>query len=290
MFEDDIEGLIESRYDSLSPQLKQAARFAVDNPDQIAVNSMRTVASQARVHPSSMLRLARNLGFSGYDAFRDRFRERLTRRTSETWSRRARNLRERRRPNAQDGLVGEILQQEIENLRLTFDEGFAARLTEAAEAICRARNVYVLGLRSLYPIAFYLDYVLRTFMGNVCLMSGTGGTFPDDLRRVDERDVLVAFSYHPYASDTVRAVAFAREHGAKIVAVTDSKVSPIATADDTVILVSNSTPSLFPTILPAFAVAEALAAVLVTKTGRGTMAEIARSEEQLERFGVYVDL
>jgi DNA-binding MurR/RpiR family transcriptional regulator len=289
MYDDDIDHLIETNYESLSPQLRQAARFVIDNPEEIAVNSMRAAAAKAQVHPTSMLRLARQLGFEGYDSFRNRFRDRVTRRQTSTWSNRARNLRQRKAPASDEGLAQEIFRQEVENLRITFDETLAARLNEAEERIRTARGVYILGLRSLYPVAFYLDYVCRMFMGNVHLMSGIGGTFPDDLRRVDETDTLVAFSYDPYAADTVQAVAFAHDRGARIVAVTDSRLSPIATPDATVIVVSTTTSSLFPTILPAFAVVEALAASMVSKAGQDTMAEIARSEEQLARFGVYLE-
>jgi DNA-binding MurR/RpiR family transcriptional regulator len=289
MYDDEIDQLIEATYETLSPQLRQAARFVIDNPEQIAVNSMRASAAKAHVHPTSMLRLARQLGFEGYDSFRNRFRDRVTRRDSAPWSDRARSLRERTPAGSDEGLAHEIFRQEVENLHITFNETLAARVREAEERICKARTVYVLGLRSLYPVAFYFDYVCRMFMGNVHLMSGTGGTFPDDLRRIDERDTLVAFSYDPYATDTVEAVAYARERGASIVAITDSRLSPIAAPDDCTIVVSNTTSSLFPTILPAFAVVEVLAASLISRAGQETMDEIASSEEQLARFGVYVE-
>jgi DNA-binding MurR/RpiR family transcriptional regulator len=127
------------------------------------------------------------------------------------------------------------------------------------------------------------------FMGKTVLLTGTGGTFADDLRRVEKGDTVVAFSYHPYARDSVKAVNFAGKKGARIIAVTDSRVSPIMAPAKVGIVVSNTTPSLFPTILPAFAVAQALAALLVQESGDETMANIARTESQLEAFGVYFD-
>jgi hypothetical protein len=45
--------LIEKRFPSLSPQLREAARFALDHPQDVALESMRSAAAKARVHPNS---------------------------------------------------------------------------------------------------------------------------------------------------------------------------------------------------------------------------------------------
>lgn len=284
-----IDKLITDQFGSLSPQLRLAARFAIDNPDEIAVNSMRNVAAKAGVRPSTMLRLARQLGFDGYDQLRDQFRERLKAGGESPWSGRARDLRKSSVPSSRNALIDRLLADEHDNLQKTFDGETAKNLRQACQIIRSSRLVYVLGLRSLFPVAFYFHYVCRMFMGKTVLLTGTGGTFADDLRRVEKGDTVVAFSYHPYARDSVKAVNFAGKKGARIIAVTDSRVSPIMAPAKVGIVVSNTTPSLFPTILPAFAVAQALAALLVQESGDETMANIARTESQLEAFGVYFD-
>ncbi len=290
MNDSEIISLIEQRFSGLSPQLRQAARFVIDNPETIALNSMRSAAESAKVHPSTMLRLARQLGFDSYDPFRDRFRDWLMARgSSSSWSGRAQTLRRQPRGSASATLVENMVAQEQDNLRATFDADALERLNKACALISGARRVYILGLRSLFPIAFYFHYVCRMFMNKTVLLTGVGGTFADELRNVDSNDVLIAFSYQPYARDTVKAVKFARERGARIVAVSDSRVAPVIGSAEVGIVVSNATPSLFPTILPGFAVAQALVALLVSESGDETMAEIARSELQLDSFGVYVD-
>jgi DNA-binding MurR/RpiR family transcriptional regulator len=284
-----IDKLITDQFESLSPQLRLAARFAIDNPDEIAVNSMRNVAAKAGVRPSTMLRLARQLGFAGYDELRDLFRERVKAGAGSTWSGRARDLRKRGPSSSGHALIDRLIADEHDNLQKTFDAETAKSLRQACQIIRSSRLVYVLGLRSLFPVAFYFHYVCRMFMGKTVLLTGTGGTFADDLRRVEKADTVVAFSYHPYARDSVKAVTFAQKKGAKIIAVTDSRVSPIITPAKVGIVVSNTTPSLFPTILPAFAVAQALAALLIQESGEETMANLARTESQLAAFGVYFD-
>lgn len=284
-----IDKLITDQFESLSPQLRLAARFAIDNPDEIAVNSMRNVAAKAGVQPGTMLRLAQQLGFAGYDQLRDLFRKRVKAGVGSTWSGRARSLRKSGAASSGHTLIDRLVADEHDNLQKTFDAETAKSLRQACQIIGSSRLVYVLGLRSLFPVAFYFHYVCRMFMGKTVLLTGTGGTFADDLRRVEKGDTVVAFSYHPYARDSVKAVAFAAKRGARVIAVTDSRVSPIIAPAKVGIVVSNTTPSLFPTILPAFAVAQALATLLVQESGEETMANLARTESQLSAFGVYFE-
>lgn len=286
MQNDSIDALITEYYDGLSPQLKLAARFAVDNPEEIAVSSMRSVAAKAGVHPSTMLRFAQQLGFAGYDELREIFRERLRAGAGPSWSGRAKSLRT---SSSSSALIDRLLIDEQDNLQKTFNAETVESLHRACAIIGSSRAVYVLGLRSLFPVAFYFHYICRMFMGRTVLLTGTGGTFADDLRRIGTEDAVVAFSYQPYARDSVTAVRFARRKGAKVVAITDSRVSPIMPPADVGVVVSNVTPSLFPTILPAFAVAQALAALLVQESGDETMAELAKTETQLAAFRIYLD-
>lgn len=280
---------IQVRFLTLSPQLRKAAQFVIDNPEEIALHSMRAIAGLAEVHPNVMLRLARELGYSSYAPFRQQFRGWILARGTTSWVGRAQDLRKRGRGTHSSALVEDFIQQEVENLHTTFGPGIVPRLDEAASMIGEARQVYVVGLRSLFSVGFYFHYVCRMFMRKSILLTGVGGTFADDLRNVDRSDVMIAFSYDPYSTDTVKAVKFARDRGARTIVITDSKDSPIASGEGVTIIVSNNAKSLFPTMLPAFAIVQMLTTLLVAEGNEETLAAIARSESQLNRFGVYLD-
>ncbi len=117
---------------------------------------------------------------------------------------------------------------------------------------------------------------------------GFAGTFADDLRRAGPNDALLVFSYEPYARDAISALRFARERGLRIVSVTDSVVSPIAAQASALIVAANTTPSLFPSVVPALSIAQALVALLVARGGRASLQEIEKSEAQLREFAVYL--
>ncbi|MFP3185495.1 MurR/RpiR family transcriptional regulator [Paraburkholderia sp.] len=206
-----------------------------------------------------------------------------------TFVKRAAELRRRSAHEGRSKLLSEVFNTEMVNLDQTLGDQNAAAFNTARQALGRARNIYILGLRSLFPAAYYLHYVCCMFCGNTTLLAGTGGTLADELRRIDAEDVLIAFSFSPYAVTSVNACDFARERGAKIIAITDSAVSPIAVGASVTLLAPNTSPSLIPSILPAMAVAQTLASLMVTDGGEERLAEISNSETQLRRFSVYIE-
>jgi DNA-binding MurR/RpiR family transcriptional regulator len=283
-----IDKLIEAQFSALPPKLRQAARYAIDHPKDIALESMRAAAGHAGVQAGVMLRLARQLGFDTYEAFRQPYRDWLAEGGS-SFAGRATALRKRPQHDADAGLVADILDAEVRNLGSSLGPAALPALKAAHGLLAGARRIYVIGLRSLYPAAYHFSYACGMFLDKVTLLSGVGGTLADELRRIGPDDALVAYSQAPYAQAAVTAVEFARERGAGVVAVTDSAVSPIAPGAKALLLVANDTPSLFPSVVPALSIAQTLAAMLVAHSGEESLREIGNSEAQLQRFGVYAE-
>jgi DNA-binding MurR/RpiR family transcriptional regulator len=284
----EVEKLISERYQSLPPKLKVAARHVLDAPRDIAIQSMRSVAADAKLQPAAMLRLARELGFDSYESFRALYVNWLS--SGEmTFVARAKSLRKRRVSDGQEKLFAEMYDTEVVGLDRTLGAANAAAFEAAKKVLVASRRFYVLGLRSLFPAAYYLDYACRLFSDKSVLVTGVGGAIADELRRATAKDVLVVFSFEPYARLTVEAVQYAVERHVKIVAVTDSVVSPIAESASVVLLAPNAGPALVPSILPAMAAAQALANLMVTAGGAATLGEIARSDAQLHRLQAYAD-
>lgn len=283
---EDIDALIDRRFAKLSPRLQQAARFIVDNPTIIALRSMRAAAASAQVDPSTMVRLAQELGFPGYGPLRDGYRQKLFL-DEAARTRRAKQLRSQKGTFHAEAIVNEFLEQNHRNLKNSFSPESTAAMDEIGGMLRSSRAIFVLGLRSLYPVSFFFHYVLRLFSDSSVLLTGTGGTFADDLRLAREDDVLLVFGYRPYSRDAMTAVRFARSQKLRIVAVTDSRVSPVARLADHVIVVANEATSMLPTVIPFLAVAETLATLMLGGAGNEAIRRLEKSERQLRGLRVY---
>ena len=277
---------IAETFPRLSPQLQRAARHVLDNPDDVALISLRQLAARAGVHPATLVRLIRAFGFGGYDEFREPFRQRL-RVSAGGYLERARDLQARGAGGEAVALLDEIRSSAVGNLEETFAVNGTDRLLACAGLLAAARRIYVVGLRSCFPVAFYFHYACRMFRDQVMLLEGRGGTFVDDLRDFAPDDVMFAVSFEPYALETVRATQYAFDHGGKVVAVTDSLLSPVAENTGNVLLVKSEGPAVFHYISTTVALAEALVVLMVAEGGAEALRSIEAGERRLADFDTY---
>ncbi len=277
--------IVES-FDDLTPQVQAAARFVLEHPQDVALLSMREQARRAGVPPVTMLRLARQLGFEDYKAFRHIHAAAL-RPGGTRFSDKAQGLQKRARHGGAASLAEQMEQSFSRQVGgLTAHNG-AEALPEAAAAIERARRVYVLGLRSCFAVAYHFAYVYGLFRDNGLLLDGPGDTGMDALRHAGPQDALLGISLAPYTRAAVAQVDFAASRRVSIVAITDSPLSPLARAAQSSLLVPTDGPSFFHGVTPAFAAAETLLALLAARAGDKALAAIRNAEVQLGAFDTY---
>jgi len=271
-------------YASLSPQLRRAADYALGEPEDVALMSMRRVAGRAGVPPSTMNRLARHYGFDGYVPFRRVFQSRV-RHQSAGYGERARDLQDL--AGDARGLVDAVCRSGVDNLEKTFRLNGPEKFVGAANAIMAANRVFVVGLRSCYPVARFFHYVYGFFKDNGHLLDTEGGAFAGGLRSLKKGDVMLAVSFHPYARETLSALEFAKSRKCGAVVITDNPLSPLMRFSENPLIVDNATPSFFHSLAPAVAVIEALIAVMVAEGGKQALNAIYESEQQLQDFDAY---
>lgn len=280
---DQLAALIRARFSELSPQFQMGAAFLLDHPDEVAVSSMRKVAERAQVQPASLVRLSQQLGFPGWNELRNLFVARVRTRP-EPLTTRARSLV---KANAKDALANDLLVAQQHNLDVTAAHN--ARVTiETARLLRRAPHVYVAGFRSCYAVAFGLVYGYRLFRSSVSLLSGEAGTLEMQLRSIARDSATIVISFAPYSVEAARVAEAALEKGSKLIAITDSAVSPIALNADKVLIFSHESPSFFPSLVAATAIAESLVAHLLALEGSDAIAELEIAEQSLHAKGAYV--
>jgi DNA-binding MurR/RpiR family transcriptional regulator len=282
---DQLAALIRARFSELSPQFQMGAAFLLDHPDEVAVSSMRKVAERAQVQPASLVRLSQQLGFPGWNELRNLFVARVRTRP-EPLTARARSL-VKANANAKDALANDLLVAQQHNLDVTAAHN--ARVTvETARLLRRAPHVHVAGFRSCYAVAFGLVYGYRLFRSSVSLLTGEAGTLEMQLRTITRDSATIVISFAPYSMEAARVAEVALEKGSKLIAITDSAVSPIALNADKVLIFSHESPSFFPSLVAATAIAESLVAHLLALEGGDAIEQLEIAERSLHTKGAYV--
>jgi len=263
--EEIVERLL-AEFDDLPGQLQLCARYLIDHPHEVGLQSMRTLAANAEVQPNSFVRLARHLGFEGYDAMRERFRD-FVRGGSGSSPDRVRWLQQLDRKGGSAAIFGSMAEACLENTEKMFARQSVAELQKAVDLMIASRRVYVLGLGLAYPLAYNFWYVARMGFDHFILTPRHGSLPMDDMIRMDERDCLVAMTFQPYRRDTLAAVQRARKTGAKIIGITDSSAASLCREADIGLVAPTHTPQFFHSNSAVTALLESLCALLVVRGG-----------------------
>jgi DNA-binding MurR/RpiR family transcriptional regulator len=269
----------------LSPQLRRAARFLVDRSDYAAIASMREVAGRCGVTPATMVRLAQALGFPGYPELKRGLLDQVMP-AGLAYARRAADLQ---RTGSLDQVYAGSFAMQVDNLEATSRANGAGLMQDCAEALERAPRVWIVGVRSLFPLAFHLHYVWGFFRRDLVLATSAGGMLDNAIFGIEPADALIAMTVAPYARDTVRAAEMAHDAGATVIALTDSTVSPLAPFADHVLVSATDTNAFFHSLTAAAAVIETLIAVLAHRAGPKALESIRRTEQCLADIGAYIE-
>lgn len=273
-------------YEDLSPQLRRAADYVLDNPNEVGLNSMRQVALAAEVKPNTLVRMAKAAGFSGYEAFRVPFRDDL-RKGMETFPDRARWLQSIAQGGSHGQLFSQMAAASLTNLEQLFSGTSGAEVKAAADLIVGARTAYFLGVGVGHALAHSFWYVARMALDNLVHVPRPGNLPIDDLARIGKRDVLLAMTFSPYRREVVDAVRLAKRRGANVVAISDSRSAPIAIAADHVFVVPTTTPQFFTSSAAVMVLLETLIAFMVADAKRSVVANIEAFHRERDEAGVY---
>lgn len=273
------------RIDELSPQLRRAARFLSRSPELVAMHSLRELAAKAGVTPATFVRLAQALGFAGYPELKRELVGRLIP-GALSYAAKAEQLQNVGDPT---GIYDQVFAAQGANLDATRRANSADVLRACAETLEQANRIWIVGFRSLYPLSFYLHYVWSFFRRDLFLAASPSGVLDNALFAIERGDAVVVMTMAPYSRDAVMAAEVAAKAGAKVVALTDSDLSPLAAYADHVLVAATDTPSFFHSLTAANGVIEALLAVLANRGGAKALAAIRRTQERLQSMQTYVD-
>ncbi len=224
-----LKAAIAARYPTLSRQLQKIARFALDNPNDLALETVTTIAGRAEVQPSSMIRFAQAMGYDGFTTMQQVFRWNLVARAP-NYRERIQDLREERGAarEDEDSVIGDFVDDGIASLELLRAHTSRERLAEAVETLAAAEEIYLLAQGRAFPVTFYLSYALRRLDRRCHLLDGVGGLLRQQADLATPKDAVIAVSFQPYSPLVVDIVTERSEKGVPIIAITDSPLSPMA--------------------------------------------------------------
>jgi len=224
---DELRAEISARHSGLSRRLQQIAEFALENPNDMALETVAVIAERAEVHPSSLIRFGNAFGYDGFSDMQRVFRSRLVDRLP-SYSERIKTLQSE--ADGGDGPASSLdhfAEAGIRALEHLRDETRPESLEAAIDILAGADIVHVVAQRRAFPVAAYLAYALSHLERRAHLLDSIGGMLAEQVHTMAPGDALLAISYKPYAAETLKAAQAADEAGIPIIAITDNPLSPL---------------------------------------------------------------
>jgi DNA-binding MurR/RpiR family transcriptional regulator len=208
--------------------LQQIAKFTLDYPDDMALETVAVIADRAGVQPSALIRFGKTFGFDGFSDMQRVFRSRLLDQ-GPRYRDRIRRLRGETDTSldSAEGILGHFIEAGTDALNHLRDEIAPRRLEQAVDILMSARTIHVIGHRRAFSTASYFAYAFSQLGCSCHLIDNIGGMSEMQAQQMGAGDVLIAISFHSYAAETLKIAQRAARDGIPIVAITDAPLSPL---------------------------------------------------------------
>jgi len=279
----DFLSILQEKEPTFSKGQKRIARYITDSYDKAAFMTANRLGKTVGVSESTVVRFAVDLGFDGYPSMQKAMREMVLNRLTSVQRIEVANNR-----FGDHDVVSTVLHSDMEKLRQTSETVSREAFNTAVDAILKAKRVYILGVRSVAPLANFLGHYLNYMFNNVHVISGfSAGEMFEKIVSVNSEDVIIAFSFPRYSASTTKGARYCRSAGATVIGITDSKESPLGQCCDHVLLAKSDMVSLVDSLVAPLSLVNALIVAIAAKREKELSQTFANLERIWDEYDVY---
>ena len=272
----DIMTILQEKAPEFSKGQRRIAKYITEAYDKAAFMTANRLGKTVGVSESTVVRFAVDLGFDGYPSMQKAMQEMVLNRLTSVQRIEVANDR-----LGDQDVISMVLHSDMEKLRQTDETLDREEFSAAVNAILKAKRVYILGVRSVAPLANFLGYYLNYMFNNVHVISGSSaGEMFERIVGVNSEDVVIAFSFPRYSTTTAKGAQYCRSAGATVIGFTDSKLSPLGQCCDYVLLSKSDMVSLVDSLVAPLSIVNALIVAIAAKREE----ELSRTFANLERI------
>ena len=272
----DILTVIQENMSTFSKGQKRIANYILESYDKAAFMTASRLGKTVSVSESTVVRFAAELGYDGYPSMQRSLQKMIRNRLTSVQRIEVSNDR-----IGDQDLLSSVLQSDIEKIRMSLEEINREDFSAAVDAIVKARRIYILGVRSSAALSDFLTFYFNLIFDNVTVVHATSTSEVfEQLLRIGPQDVIVGISFPRYSRRTVKAMQFAHDRGAAVLALTDSEASPLAPIATLTLLAKSDMASFVDSLVAPLSLVNAL----IVAIGRKKNDDLSHTFETLEQI------
>ncbi len=281
----DIFDVFKEHYHKMSKSHKKVATYIQEHYDQAVFMTAAQLGKELDISESTVVRFATAVGYEGYPEFQQDLVGCVKKKLSTL-----QKMEAKYGDSTQSELLTTVLTGDIEKIQDTINTLDPQAFDSAVETILSARNIYIMGLRSNEPLAAFLHFYLNMIRENVVLLgtSSISETF-EQMIRINEEDCFIGISFPRYSMRTLKAMEFANDRNAKVIAITDSQHSPMNLYSSCNLFARSDMVSIVDSLVAPLSLINALVVALCLKRPQEVKQNLEMLEETWNNYQVYLN-
>ena len=259
--EDNLTSRINRHIDTMSKGQKKLAGFILANYDRAVFMTAAKMGKTVGVSESTVVRFATLLEYKGYPEFQKAM-ESLVQEKLNSIER----IEVASGKMSRQEVLETVLKADAERIKLTLDNIDRKAFETAVDWLLDARRIYVVGVRSCTALADFLGFYLNIIFDNVKVISTNNfSEMFEQMIRINKKDCIIGISFPRYSMRTLKAMEFANDRNARVIAITDSKNSPLGLYSSCNLLARSDMASIVDSLVAPLSVINALIVSLCIK-------------------------
>jgi DNA-binding MurR/RpiR family transcriptional regulator len=216
-----VAAVIDAARGALTPAERRAAEVVLTSPELVAFGTVADLAARANTSGATVVRLAVKLGFDGFTDLQNAVQAEL--------GQRLRPAAERIRDALPGDVLGRVRAVELDNVAGTLEGASPLAFEQAVNALAdESRPVHVVAGEASRGIGLIFADELSMLRTGVSIWFGADVRLARHVAGVRPGDVVVAIDHRRYERWVLDTTRMACERGARVIALCDSALSPLA--------------------------------------------------------------
>lgn len=253
---DELKNRIKEKIPQLTPSQKRIANFFLENPQKLALQSVRDLESELKTSKATIVRLTQALGYKGFQELKKAFASSMKNELEPIT--RYKSLLD------DPGLQPDILQAVVEKSHYNLDQTLRMidkkDFRQALRLLKKAHYIYTMGTGISYFLAELTAYLFTRASLNTQRLELGALNFSEQMINLSADDLVIAYSFPPYSEHTIRAAEYARERGMQVISITDKPTNAINAFSSLFLQVSVESTTMSNSIISPLALVYSLAA------------------------------
>lgn len=279
----DIAQRIRRIYPKLTKGQKRIAALILREYDQLFNVSALSLAREAKVSQSTVMRFAAILGYDKYSEFQNAIQEmvKVDVRFNE-------HLDLTRKQFAKGDMLKNVLETDIQKIQNIIDRLSRNDFRRFVHSIMEAKRVYIIGSKSAEGIAQILAYNLSLIIDDVVLLKlSSAAELLKDIYSIKRDEIFLAISFPRYSNEIITAAKYANDKMATTLAITDSASSELIEHADNVIVTETDMGQFTDSMVAALSIVNAIVVQISYERSKILRTKFNNLEKVWREYGAY---